>query len=44
MAHGSSDKAGKYSIDNLAAAYNAGLADVSSGGTDANYSLKITTS
>lgn len=34
-------KAGKYSVDNLAAAYNAGLEHVISGGTDAPYSAKI---
>jgi soluble lytic murein transglycosylase-like protein len=34
-------KAGKYSVDNLAAAYNAGLGHVLGGGTDTVYSVKI---
>lgn len=34
-------KNGKYSIDNLAAAYNAGLGHVLSGGTDEAYSTKL---
>lgn len=34
-------KVNKYSIDNLAAAYNSGLHHVLSGGTDGAYSLKI---
>lgn len=36
------EKHGKFSIDNLAAAYNAGLAHVLGGGTDMVYSAKIT--
>lgn len=33
---------GKWSLENLAAAYNSGLAHVLQGGTDAAYSAKIT--
>jgi soluble lytic murein transglycosylase-like protein len=35
---------GKYSVVNLAAAYNSGLTHVLNGGTDQPYAIKITTS